>query len=55
MNEDIDERLTPEEIYLICGEKVTKKYDLTNMYEVCDTIGTRSKMSRLWSQSHRRK
>jgi hypothetical protein len=34
MNEDIDERLTPEEIYLICGEKLTKKYDLTNLYSV---------------------
>jgi hypothetical protein len=34
MNENEDERLTPEEIYIICGEKLTKKYDLTNLYSV---------------------
>ena len=39
MNEDIDDRLTDEEIYLICGEKLTKEYDLTNMYSVCDKTG----------------
>ncbi len=31
---DEDQRLTEEEIYLICGEKLTKEYDLTNMYSV---------------------
>ena len=35
----MDEKLTEEEIYLICGEKLTKEYDLTNMYSVCDNYG----------------
>ena len=41
MNED--ERLTPEEIYLICGEKLTKKYDLTNMFSVLDKTSNERK------------
>ena len=35
----MDEQLTSEEIFLICGEKLTKEYDLTNMYSVCDNYG----------------
>ena len=34
MNEHIEDRLTDEEIYLICGEDLTNEYDLTNMYSV---------------------
>lgn len=41
MNED--ERLTPEEIYIICGEKLTKKYDLTNMHTVLDKTSNERK------------
>ena len=29
-----DQRLTPEEIYLLAGEKMVKEYDLLNMYSV---------------------
>ena len=39
MNEHIEDRLTDEEIYLICGEDLTNEYDLTRMYTVYDKIG----------------
>jgi hypothetical protein len=31
-----DEKLTSEEIYIICGEELTNQYDLTNMYSILD-------------------